>query len=412
MSSENGRRNFKTIVIIALVLPVFVTLTVECLKFYNIVLEEPDKFVFYWKVYLFSEKVKVPRKDIAIVYIDDRSLASYPYRSPIDRAFLASLVRDIDSFGPKAIGLDLVFDRPTEPDRDDALRRAINEAKAPIVMVGTGTAEAGVSKTAVDWQAQYLQKTKATIASPFLDSEITSLSLGDDVIRNMTEYDPEDKDAAPFALVLARQVKPVAYPQSRLIDWLLPSVDGREVFPTIVAPSYPRVDPKNADQHVLPAFMKVALAGKIVIVGGKISGSDWHRVPMTVATNHEVPGTYIHAQIVAQLLDGRTIAPVSEWISALIVFFTTFSIYIVRETVGKEHPEIFIEFSLIGLIIVFGSLMFWWFRINFPSAELGLMWLLISLSSIYIEKLVLFALQKFRLGFEEESTIGQQELKP
>jgi hypothetical protein len=302
------------------------------------------------------------------------------------------------------------LDRPTEQDRDDALIQAVNEAKSPIMMVETGTAEAGVSKTAVDWQHQYLEKAKAIIASPFLDSETTSFSLGDDVIRSMTEYDSRDKDAVPFALALAKQVKPIVYPESRLIDWLLPSTDGREVFPTIVVPSYPRVDPKRRDQHVLPAFMKAALVNKIVIVGGMLAGSDWHRVPMTVATNREVPGTSIQAQIAAQLVDGRTISPVSEWISAFIIFGATFSVYMVRETIGKEHPEIFIEFLLIGLIILFGSLMFWWYRINFPSAELGLMWLLMSLSSIYIEKLVFAALRRYRKNQEEAPPTSHQEL--
>jgi CHASE2 domain-containing sensor protein len=131
---------------------------------------------------------------------------------------------------------------------------------------------------------------------------------------------------------------------------------------------------------------------------------------MTVATNREVPGTSIHAQIVAQLLDGRTIAPVSEWISALIIFCATFGLYMIRETIGKDHPEIFVEFLLIGMIILFGSLMFWWSRINFPSAELGLMWLMMSLSSVYIEKLVVAAIRKRRNKQGGSPLMNHQEL--
>ncbi len=46
----------------------------------------------------------------------------FPYRSPLDRGFLAKLLPALDARHPRAVVLDYLFDQPTEPDKDDALR--------------------------------------------------------------------------------------------------------------------------------------------------------------------------------------------------------------------------------------------------------------------------------------------------
>lgn len=50
------------------------------------------------------------RDDIAIVLIDEATLAKLSYRSPIDRAFLAGLVARLRGLGAKAIAIDLLVD--------------------------------------------------------------------------------------------------------------------------------------------------------------------------------------------------------------------------------------------------------------------------------------------------------------
>ncbi len=71
------------------------------------------------------------------------------------------------------------------------------------------------------------------------------------------------------------------------------------------------------------------------------------------------PGGYIHAQILAQLLDGRQIKDLPEALTTAIVFLTTFLLYFAIETLGERHPEIIIEFIVIGLAMLFGVLLFW-----------------------------------------------------
>ena len=61
---------------------------------------------------------------IVIFTVRDSTLAQQPYVSPIDRAMLAETIAAIGEKGPKVIGLDLLFTRPTEPAKDAEIGRA------------------------------------------------------------------------------------------------------------------------------------------------------------------------------------------------------------------------------------------------------------------------------------------------
>jgi CHASE2 domain-containing sensor protein len=63
--------------------------------------------------------------DIVIVAITEDTLAQFHYRAPVDRQFLADLLTTLAEKSPRAIGIDLLFDQPTEPAKDEALTRAI-----------------------------------------------------------------------------------------------------------------------------------------------------------------------------------------------------------------------------------------------------------------------------------------------
>lgn len=73
--------------------------------------------------------------DVVVVGITEETLSAFPYRSPIDRAFLASAIEALARSGVVAIGLDVVLDRPTEPEKDAALRRALTHAGIPVVSI-------------------------------------------------------------------------------------------------------------------------------------------------------------------------------------------------------------------------------------------------------------------------------------
>src|ERR1035437_5561172 len=379
--------SFKDQIAAASVLAIFVTLIVMIADFYHVLPEAPDKFIYDWKSSLFSTKIVSQRRDITIIYIDEASLTNYSYKSPIDRALIASLVKAIDRAKPKAIGIDIIFDRPTEPDRDDVLLRTIQQIQAPLVLIGTDKLESGVSHEALAWQSTFLDKANKIVATPFFGAEESTLSLEDNVTRTMEPFKAQSNARKPFALALAEQAGNYLYPNSPLIDWLLPSLDGREVFQTFNVPPHGKVSVDADADAVFPRIMQAALANKIVIVAGNLTGSDWHRVPMTVMNNLEVPGAYIHAQILAQILDGRQIKDAPKPFTILVVFVSAFFLYLGIERITEKHPEIVFEALIIGTAILFGTLMFWAFRLSFPSAHLLMVWFLVAFFGKYTNSL-------------------------
>ena len=74
------------------------------------------------------------QKDIVIVAIDDSTLDAFPYSSPIDRGFLNDLIGWIAAQSPRAIGIDILFDQPTEAGKDAALKKTFATLKMPLVV--------------------------------------------------------------------------------------------------------------------------------------------------------------------------------------------------------------------------------------------------------------------------------------
>src|ERR1700722_17400689 len=73
--------------------------------------------------------------DVIVIAITDDTLEQFPYRSPIDRAFLADLIDVLARHGAAAVGLDVVLDQPTEPAKDAELRRALLRSDIPVVAI-------------------------------------------------------------------------------------------------------------------------------------------------------------------------------------------------------------------------------------------------------------------------------------
>ena len=91
--------------------------------------------------------------DIVVVAITEQTLEKFPYRSPVDRGFLSDLVQHIDKAHPRAIGIDLLFDQPTEADKDLRLATVIDTAESPIV-IASGSRDDGLT----DKQLSFLDR--------------------------------------------------------------------------------------------------------------------------------------------------------------------------------------------------------------------------------------------------------------
>src|SRR4029078_2695500 len=68
------------------------------------------------------------RSDIIVVAVADDTLAQVTFRAPIDRGFLADLVSELGRRNVRVLGIDFVFDQPTNPADDQRLRAALHTA--------------------------------------------------------------------------------------------------------------------------------------------------------------------------------------------------------------------------------------------------------------------------------------------
>jgi adenylate cyclase len=238
--------------------------------------------------------------DIVIVAITEDTLAQFPYRAPVDREFLANLLADLAQKGPRAIGIDLLFDQPTEPAKDAALKRVLTALDVPVVVAYTD------AKDIVDAQQ------KAFLNS-FIPKKMRGLAnLEEDQFDVVRWVYPGANTQDGYVMGLARAL-------AEAVGVKTPSTDvpiawhGR---PDKTEPAF-REFPAHAVKLLPAEWFK----NKIVLIGTDITLVDRHRTPYTtVFSGGEgmLPGVVIQAHALSQLLNGRS-APSVSWQTELAI---------------------------------------------------------------------------------------------
>ncbi len=72
--------------------------------------------------------------DIVMIWIDEKTISSLPYRSPVPRDFLAKLNERLISAGAKIAGYDIFFKGPSFPEADSALADSLKSSNALAVV--------------------------------------------------------------------------------------------------------------------------------------------------------------------------------------------------------------------------------------------------------------------------------------
>ena len=243
-----------------------------------------------WRTAYLSDQAAAPNSRIAVVTIDDITLKNLS-SSPIDRGLLADLVTAIKEAGSRAIGLDILFYKPTDEKKDD---RLVEVLKASPVILGALDERGKIEPFQREFQTAFLQKIAKPVGYLNLRHE------SDGVVRYAARPLAGSIYPKSFARLLAETDGKEASDAGDPIPWMLNSSDGTNAFLIIPA------------QDVL-AKTNSAIAGlrdRIVLVGGDFQNRDVHRVPLSVRTGDEITGLMIHAHILAGLLDRR--AAISE----------------------------------------------------------------------------------------------------
>ncbi len=296
-----------------------------------------------------QREVAKPAQDIVIVAITEESLAALPYRSPIDRQFLAKLVKTIDAGSPKIIGLDILLDSPTEPTKDQQLFEVIDTAATPVVLANV-TGRNGLTEK----QASYLS---GVLEKQLSGSIVLQRDEIDGVLRHLPLLQDENGNNIPaFASVLANPENPPSYKPGRIL--YQPAMqNGSASFVT-----YPA--------HTLDLLPPEWFSGKTVLIGTDLPIIDRHRPPVANSgstSDGSLPGIEVHAHILNQLLAERSVYTISYWhVLALVLLTTSLSVAAFSLT---SRPGLF--FTGLAVTSIFYALC-WYFLIGQEVAMLPL----------------------------------------
>jgi adenylate cyclase len=290
----------------------FVILSISCLlSVYLVRSVGAIKSIEYWtrdiRDILLSPWESV-RDDIVVLGITEETLNALPYRSPVDRGFLAKLLNHIAKQNPRAVVFDILFDRPTESEKDAAFLKALRDFPAP-VFVSYGDVSDAITQTQFDFMGDYLKGIGKGYANLLFDTN-------DATVRWINiHHEAGSGDFSGLSTAVAAALGATVPDSNIPLDYI--------VGPNLETPAF-----KIIPAHIAPMMPKqfLDLEDKIVMIGGVLRETDRYRTPFASALHFSgqsfkkeakgktvqtdgaagvIPGLLIHAHALAQLLDGR-----------------------------------------------------------------------------------------------------------
>lgn len=243
--------------------------------------------------------------EIVVAVVTEDTLATFPYRSPIDREFLANLVKRLDKAGAAAVGIDVLLDQPSLPQKDKALFSAIDEASLPVVLAYATSADGLTDRQAAFAAKNVASRGHGLIALP--RDEI------DGVVRHLPLARVEDgKTTRTFTQALieaagATADESMGDTRSRILYG-----NGAQTLQNGAPGPFPLYP-----AHLIPLLPDAWFAGKIVLIGTDLPTIDRHPTPMVAGQGSAagtIPGVLIHAHILAQRLTGLSLPASPPWL--------------------------------------------------------------------------------------------------
>lgn len=274
---------------------------------------DAERALYDLRASLLADKVSQDERILMVVY-DDQTLIEVRKRSPLDRGLLARALRNLDTMGAKAIGIDILFDQPQ--DEDDALVEVLRSMRTPTLVAYANTA---TNKSDIGFeQEEYLESFLARLSG----SRAKPASIRLDNSYGATRKWPSIEPGLPP--LLGRSMLEEAGEGRRTlpgyegaIRYRHPAYENEPIYASLPIGNF--VDPEVAP------YLAPTVEGRYVLIGGDII--DYDRVETTFSSvNGETPpGLRVHADLLAQMLDGARRAPVSPftlWMMALLVVTT------------------------------------------------------------------------------------------
>jgi adenylate cyclase len=260
---------------------------------------------------------------IVLVEYDDQVLSKLPQRQPLDRSVLIAALRNLDQMGAKAIGLDIIFDQ--KQPQDEELIATLRSMKTP-VRIAYLLEKAAPGDIVYD-QQQYLDAFFARLEGSNAKPVNIQLENSFGVTRLFPPLDDRLPPMMGRSMLEAAGEGTKSLPgYTGAIRFRLGARDGQDDSAAggqsnVSEPLYPAFQVtlfSDLDPELAPAFAEM-VADKYVIVGSNLVDVDRVSTALTNGTGDRPPGMRVHADMIAQMLDGAALSkplPVTLWLLA------------------------------------------------------------------------------------------------
>lgn len=281
-------------------------------------------------------------KQIVIIAVTEETLAAFPYRSPLDRRFVSDLLRTLEDKGARAIGLDILLDQPSEPDKDVELRETLRALSVPVVVASAEMSD-GLTERQVAFMASYLdgvRKGIPMISADRIDGTVRAIKL-----RRQYEGRSQFGFIAAIANALGIQL-----PGADALTLRFRGAPSAQALPFAIYPA-----------HAVALLPDAWFDGRIVLIGANLAFADRHRTPFSVAAvrgKGDMPGVLLQAHALSQILDGHASPNSPVWQSTLVtVLFAVIGAVVVMFGFSVASKAIALLIAT-GAIWLGGSVMF------------------------------------------------------
>ena len=288
--------------------------------------DNAERALYDARAYYLSEQVE-PDQRVVIIAFDDAALRQLEKRSPLPRDTLAAALRNIDTLGANAIGIDILFDQPQAEDGElvDTLRNM--QTPVAVAYADLTTNELDINYEQQDYLETFLAALEGSNARP------ASIRLAES--DGVTRVWPEIIEGTPELMGRA-MLRDAGDPRVERFE-------GYEGAIRFRRPASPQ-EPVYASSSIMVFSMdeifaipearadfEEAVRGSYVLIGGDIIDYDRALTPLSGFYDPAIeqggrdvrpPGIEIHADTIAQMLDGARLQQPPLWSLWALAFLT------------------------------------------------------------------------------------------
>lgn len=314
------------------------------------------------RAWLAADLVEQDERIVLVVY-DDQALINLEKRSPLPRDALAEALRNLDTMGAKAIGIDILFDQPQAEDQElvDALRSMQTPTSVAYANVATNANDIGYEQQLfLEEFMAALEGSNARPASIRLDEQYGGTRVWPSIVDDLPPLlgrsmladagGPYERFEGYEGAIEFRRALKAGFEQTDANGETAEASVEEPLFQTLSIELFLDLDPAVAE------FVAEQIAGKYVLIGGDIIDYDRVETPFTSWTGFEPSGLSVHGEIIAQMLDNQrlpAIPPVALWAMAILVVATAVFAGLLEWPASKLVP------LLLVLAVLFIGIPFW-----------------------------------------------------